>query len=231
MAILQGLFLIGMIDCLFYRSIWGMIPLTFAIVPYMKIWLKGQIQKRQREFQLQFKDSLQSLAAALNVGYSVENAMKETKKDLSVMYPKDSRIMQEFTYMIHQLNMNLPLEKVLEEWAQRTEVEEIESFVAVFVTAKRTGGDSISIIRNASHNICDKIDVRREIETMMTAKKLEFKVMIMIPLIILFYMRLSFPEFMEALYGNLMGIILMTICLLVYSVAYMWGRSIVDIEV
>lgn len=231
LAMGQGIILIVGIAQLFYRSIWIGIPMLAGLVPYMKLWIQGQIQKQQQVFLGQFKDSLQSIAAALNVGYSVENAIKETRKDLSILYAPESRIMHEFIYMTHQINLNITVETVLEEWAERANLSEISSFVTVFITAKRTGGDSIAIIRNASQNICDKIDVKREIKTLMTAKKLEFKVMILIPLFILFYMRISFPEFMAALYGNAVGMLLMTGCLFIYGLACLWGRRIVDIEV
>ena len=41
---------------------------------------------------MQFKDAVQALASALNVGYSVENAMYETQKELLLFYPKSRRI-------------------------------------------------------------------------------------------------------------------------------------------
>ncbi|MEG0107764.1 MAG: type II secretion system protein F, partial [Lachnospiraceae bacterium] len=91
--------------------------------------------------------------------------------------------------------------------------------------------DSIAIIHRAVRIICDKIDVKREIETIMSAKKLEFQVMSFIPFGILGYMRLSFPEFMNILYGNILGIVIMTGSLIAYGGAYLLGRKIVEIEV
>lgn len=39
-------------------------------------------RKKRQKFLLQFKEMIQSMAAALGTGYSVENAMKETQKEL-----------------------------------------------------------------------------------------------------------------------------------------------------
>jgi tight adherence protein B len=55
--------------------------------------------------------------------------------------------------------------------------------------------------------------------------------MTMIPLGMVLYMKISFPEFLDVLYGNIAGVIIMSICLLVYVVAYEMGRRIVEIEV
>lgn len=71
----------------------------------------------------------------------------------------------------------------------------------------------------------------QEIETCLAGKIMEQKVMSMIPLMILAYMRLTSPEFLEVLYGNITGNIFMGICLAVYAIAYLWGKTIVNIEV
>ncbi|MEG1956396.1 MAG: type II secretion system F family protein [Lachnospiraceae bacterium] len=230
-AIAKGSMIIVSISYLFYRSLYVNVILLPVLVMYLKIWNQQCIKKKQQIFQLQFKDSMQALSAALSVGYSVENAMKESLKDLQTLHGKETRIIKEFTYMVHQINMNITSEKVWEEFAKRVGQEDVRNFVTVFIVAKRAGGDSIAIIHRAVRIICEKIDVKREIETIMSAKKLEFQVMSFIPFGILGYMRLSFPEFMNILYGNILGIVIMTGSLIAYGGAYLLGRKIVEIEV
>lgn len=133
--------------------------------------------------------------------------------------------------MARQLNLNMTAEQALREFAVRTDLEEVRSFTAVFTLAKRNGGDSIAIIRNAVRQIGDKMDVEREIETILTAKKLEFKVMCIIPLAIIGYMRISFPEFMTVLYRNAAGAIFMSVCLFGYLAAVKLGQRIIAVEV
>ena len=55
--------------------------------------------------------------------------------------------------------------------------------------------------------------------------------MSIIPMGMICYLKISFPEFMEVLYGNLLGVFIMTICLLVYLAAYEIGKRIIEIEV
>lgn len=171
------------------------------------------------------------MSAALNVGYSVENAMREAWKDLQLLYKKEDIIVREFRYMVHQLDMKLAVERILHEFASRTGDEEVQTFVTVFSMAKRSGGDMVEIIRNAACQIGEKIDVKKEINTMMAAKKLEFKIMCAIPFAMICYLKLSFPSFMQVLYGNVLGVVIMTICLLVYVIAFEMGKKIVEIEV
>lgn len=161
----------------------------------------------------------------------MENAIRETEKDLRTLYPEDSRIIKEFSRMIHELDVNFTAEQVLKEMAARICQEDVENFVTVFATAKRTGGDSIAFLKSTVKIIGDKIEVEREIQTLLSAKKLEFHVMCIIPLGMVLYMRMAFPEFLSVLYGGLPGIILMTICLSVYAFAWRLGRKMIQIEV
>lgn len=230
-AFLQGILLISLISYLFYGTILGAILLSPYLIRYIKSWERQVIQKRKQSFQLQFKEAIQSLSAALNVGYSVENAMREAWKDLRLLYKKDEMILREFHYMIRQLDMNLSVEAILKAFAERTQDEEVRIFVDMFSMAKRSGGDMIGIIRNAVYQIGEKIDVKREIDTVMAAKKLEFKVMSAVPFAMICYIKLSFPEFVNVLYGNILGVIVMTICLVIYVAAFEYGKRIVEIEV
>lgn len=223
--------LIGITAWLYYRKIWA-VP---ALIP-LGLWLyreflKEEEKKKEQEFQKQFREMIQSLSAALNTGYSVENAFYETQKELKILYPPEARISKKLLVITRKLRMHIPVEQVLEEFAEQVLSEDVKSFVTVFVTAKKSGGDMIGIIRNTTNQIGDKIEVKREIDTMLAAKKYEFQIMSMVPYGIIAYMSLSFSDFMEELYGNVTGIGVMTLCLGIYVGAYYLGVRLLRIDV
>ena len=230
-ALIKGILLLCMTAYLFYDTWIAALALLPALYVYLLYWRSRQFRKKEQEFREQFRVSIQTMASALNVGYSVENALRETARDLKPLFRKDSRIRKEFDRMIHQLDMNQPVEQVMNDLAARVSQEDVENFVTVFAAAKRTGGDSIAILKSAVRDISDKIEEEKEIQTLLASKKLEFQVMCIIPFGILFYMRMAFPDFMKVLYGNLGGAALMTGCLLIYAAAYRMGEKLVDIEV
>lgn len=221
----------GMTAYLFYDHWAACIFLTPLFLRYMDRWKKECVRKKEAEFLEQFREGILAVASALSIGYSVENAIREAWKDMQPMYRKKERILEEFGKMVHQLEVNMTAEEVMKQFAGRVRTEEVDNFVIVFVAAKRMGGDSIAILRNAAKTISDKIEVEKEIRTILAAKNFEFKIMCGIPFVIIFYMRLSFPEFMEVLYGNFPGTVFMTVCLGVYLAACYMGRRIVQIEV
>ena len=231
LAALKSVMMIALIAHLFYYSFLAILFLLPIAVWYLKGWRDECIHKKKQQFQRQFQDALQAVSLALTVGYSMENAIRDAKKDLQVIYSAKERIMKELSYMEHQLSINVPVEDILQEFGERVEQEDVKNFVSVFITAKRSGGDIISILQNAVSQISEKLEVQKEIHTIMAAKRLEFKVMTMIPFVILVYMRLSFSDFMQVLYGNPLGMVVMSVCLVVYLAACQLGKVIVRIEV
>lgn len=231
LAAVKAVLLDGLLAYLFYNTWVAAIALVPVSIFYLHQWREDYCHKKEQEFREQFQNGMQILSSSLKAGYSVENAVRETEKDLRPLYSKDSRIRREFNRMIHELNMNLTAEQVLKDMARRIRQEDVDNFVMVFATAKRTGGDSISILKNTVQMIGEKIEVEREIQTMLAAKKMEFNMMCIIPLGMVLYMRMAFPEFLIVLYGNTLGVILMSVCLVVYGLAWRLGTKMIQIEV
>ena len=138
---------------------------------------------------------------------------------------------EEFGSIIRQMKLNMPLEQLVEELARRSGIEEIASFSQVFGFAKRSGGDMMKIFQDTAEKIRQKSDVEREIETVLAAKRTEQRIMDLVPFGILFYVGVTSPEFLQPLYGNLLGAFVMTLCLLGYAAAFLLAEKILDIQV
>ena len=229
--LLQSLLLCGTLDYLFYQNKWLMLLAIPATVVFLKIRKKQLIRERKKNLNYQFKDALNALSVAVQAGYSVENAVSASARDLERMYPEDADIVKEFHYMESQIKVSVPVEELFRSLGERCGIEDMENFAAVFYTAKRTGGDMSGIIQTSARMLGDKIDVKKEIETTLAAKKAEQKVMSLMPAGIILYLKLTSPGFLGVLYGNPFGIAAMTLCLGIYGFSYWLGRKIVDIEV
>ena len=230
-AIIAGMLLMLLISYIFYGTWVCAVLLSPYLFWYLKSWKKQFIKKKKADFHLQFKEAIQSISAGLNVGYSMENAIKEAIKDVQSIYKKGNVMERELQVVVRQLQMNIPVEQALWDFAMRTEDEDVQTFVTVFGIAKRSGGDLLAIIRSTVRELSEKLDVEREIHTLTAAKKLEFRILSMIPIGMIVYLKISFPDMLRVLYGNALGVVVMTICLVVYAVSYEMGRRIVEIEV
>lgn len=221
--------LAGLISWLFYRSIFGMVwafPLLVLSRKFFHSYLSG---RQKRKMLYQFGEMLQMVSASLKAGYSMENAFEQGWKEYVGLYGNRDVMAREFRGIIHQMKLNEPLEQLVENLAGRSGIEEITSFSQVFAFAKRSGGDMGKIFRNTVEKIRQKSEVEREIDTVITAKRTEQRIMDLVPFGILFYVGVSSPDFLEPLYGNLLGVFVMTACLLVYIGAFFLAEKILDI--
>lgn len=221
----------GVLCYLFYRGLLlaGIVGIIAGICG-IYIEKKREYKRWQSQISLEFREGLQGIAAALSAGYSIENAFVEAVQDLRLLYGESSVLAPEFQEMIAKIQLNYPAEQALMELADRWDVEDVRRFAEIFQIAKRTGGDLIAITRTAADRISEKIEVRREIETMIAGKKMETKVMNVIPLGMILYFWICSPAFLDCLYqGSGRG--LMTVLLLLYLLAYYWSERIRQISI
>jgi len=228
---IQGLTACTVVGYLFYNSYIAVIIMLPLLILFYKM-KKSELAGRERhKLNLQFRDGILSVSASLQAGYSIENGFELALEELSKLYDKKQPIIGEFQKITMQLRLNVTIEELLSDLAKRSGVEDIESFAEVFSIAKRTGGDFIKIIQKSSSNLSEKIETQEEVELSIAGKQMEQKIMSMVPFGIIIYVRLTSPEFLSVLYGNVLGITVMTICLLIYGFSYWSGKKIVDIEI
>ncbi|MDE7359180.1 MAG: type II secretion system F family protein, partial [Lachnospiraceae bacterium] len=180
---------------------------------------------------LQFKDLVLALSANVKAGYSIENAMRESYRDVELLYGADSPVCLEVRHMLRGLENNMILEKLLYDLGVRSRVPDIMQFADVFLIAKRSGGNLTEILEKTAGVIGQKIETDKEIQLMVGARKMEQKIMNMVPFLIIFYIGTTSRGFFDVLYHNLVGVAVMTVCLLFYGAAYLVSRRIVEIEV
>lgn len=224
-------FLVSFLAVLFYRSAIAAVFLSFL---GFFIWKKEKvkkIRKRKKELGLQFKDCIQSVSTNLKAGYSVENAFRESLSDIRLLYGKDSYMEAELLRILQGLNNRVSLEKLLLSLGERSGVTDISEFGEVFAIAKRNGGNMTEILMRTSQIIGKKMEIDKEIQVLLSAKRMEQNIMNLVPFAIILYISFTTPGFFDVLYHNGMGIIIMTVCLLVYFFAYGLSSKIVNISV
>ena len=224
---LQG----GLLGILFYRNVFAALlgGGGYGVISGF-LEKKRERQKMQKEITIQFKEGLQGISSALGAGYSIENAFGQARKDLELLYGQDSLLAGEFLRIEKQLELNQPIEDVLYDFAKRWDTEDILHFAQVFQTAKRTGGNLIAITHSTAEKISQKIEVKREIDTLIAGKKMEGKIMNLIPLAMILYFWICSPGFLDCFYTG-SGRLVSTGLLVLYLAAYLWSGKISNIKI
>ncbi|AEV69401.1 type II secretion system F family protein [Acetivibrio clariflavus] len=232
MYILLAAVVIYIVSFIFYQNLFISLAASFLALLYPKVRTKEIIEKRKNELNLQFKDMLYSLSSSLSAGKSVESSFKEVLKDLSIIYPDSNAfIIKEVEYIVRKIEMNETIEAALEDFANRSHLEDIENFVDVFKTSKRAGGNIVEIIKNTSNIITDKIEVKEEIDTLLSARKFEQKVLTLMPVFLILFLSTSSKDYMYPIFNTLAGRFVMTVALILILAAYFISKKIMNIKI
>ncbi len=225
MVIFTAIIIISM---LFYGTIYAAVILLPLGVPIYREQKRRIINKKKKELKVQFKDMLMVMSDSLKTGYSVSNALKESYKDMVSMYGRYSYICEELRIMISKIKLNVREEDIFKDFAKRTGLREAILFSRIFSVAKRTGGNMTEVIGSVTDSIVLKENVREEIEVSTTEKKTEQKIMTLIPMALILYVKMMSPDFLNIMYETNAGRIVMTICLVLYILAFLWAQKIVE---
>lgn len=224
-----GLFVLGWI---FYQNVILSALLSLLSLAYPPIRTKQLIAKRRRQLNLQFKDMLYSLSSAIGAGSSVERAMTATLEDMERQYVGgDSYIVKELELIVSKLELNQNIEELFDDLGKRSGIDDIRTFANIFEISKRTGGNLIQIIRQTSTVIAEKIETKTEIDTILAEKKMEQKVLTVMPIALVYMLTVTTEGFMDPIFTTWPGRGVATLGLALIMVGYLWGKKLTDIEV
>lgn len=230
-GILEALCWIIATAILFYDSLLPVI----LFLPYIHWHLIGRYrkldEKKKRQLNMQFKDGMLSISSYLAAGYSIENAFNGTAKELENLYGQESDMAKEFLRIVQRTSCNEKIEEAIEDMANQVDLEDARYFAAVFGYVKKSGGNLVEIMKKTADTISQKIMVKNDIDVMISGKKMEQNVMNFMPYMIIAYLRFGSYEFIAPMYGNLLGITVMTLCLGGYIAARKIAERIISISV
>ena len=215
----------------FYDSVFGIVIIIPLAVLNHRRYKSTKRAKWERDFSLQLRDLLSELVSALQIGYSVERAFEEVEKTLHGLYGSECVFSGPLFELNQKVKMRIPVEQAFLEMADDFAQEDLSGFAEVFRFAKRLGGNYIENIKHCAAKISARLDIASEIALAVAEKQMELKVMMAMPLGVLMYMKISSPDFMNGIYHSLLGVSIMTGALVVYALAIIIGKRIVDIKV
>lgn len=217
---------------IFYHSHLFSALLTPMALFFPKRRTRQMIEKRKHQLNLQFRDMLYSLSSSLSAGKSVESAFRDVLKDLSIIYPSpETPIIREVEYIVKKVELNETIEEALADFARRSHLEDIENFVDVFQTCKRSGGNIVEVIKSTSDIINDKIEIKQEIGTLLSERKFEQKVLNIMPIAMVLLLSTTASDYIAPVFVRIEGRIAMTIAIVLFLIAYVIAEKIMKIEV
>ncbi|MGN0377107.1 MAG: type II secretion system F family protein [Suilimivivens sp.] len=220
-----------LINYCFYQSPVAFLPLFIPGFFFYRMEEKELLHKKKEDARQQFKEMLLLTVAGQKAGYSVENAFLKSYEDLANLYGRESSICRMLKELETGLINSCKASDLWKSIGDKIDISEIKEFAAVFAIAKESGGNMTSIMERTAENIGSRAETQKEIETLLSARKLEQKIMNVMPFFLMLYINVTSPGYFSGLYHSFQGAVIMTICLVVYLLAYLLGVKIAVIEV
>ena len=212
---------------LFYGKPGGLLPGAFAGM-YIACMVQKEVErKREERCREAFKRLLLSMETALEAGYSLENSVVAAVEDLQKIFGGTGHFRREsgerkgktgfisslFGEMLHGIELRVPVWQVMQDFAEKTGVSEAEELAQVLRIQQRAGGNLIRTMRSTVDKLRAGLEVQQEIETVTAEKRLEQRIMTLMPALIICYLRLTNGAYIAPLYTTAAGTVVMTAAL------------------
>ncbi len=228
--ILKSAGVVILLDHFFYRSLWALIFLVPVGFAYLLLQRKLLADRKRAEFRQQFKELLMLSSTLQRAGYSVENSILKSHKDIRYMFGRESPVCRLVREVSSSVANRGSAGEVFVRIGRQCGMEEIEDFGSVYEIAYQKSGNMSVIMDKAAESIIERTEVENEIYVSISKSRFEMKIMNMMPFFIMAYISLTGRGYFDVMYHNLPGIIVMSVCLIVYIFSYVWGVRIVTVK-
>ena len=210
-----------------------LIPGTVGLIAgkmFIPIRTKQIIAKRRKQLTSQFRDLLSGLTTALGTGANVIDSFISVRQDMKIQYDEDAYILKELDVIISGVENNNSIEELIYDFGVRSGIDDIKDFAEVFKITYRKGGNFKEIIRNTNEILGDKLEINEEIETTVSGSKMEQKMMIAMPILLVGVIKMLSADF-AANFVTPAGIAATTVGIVMFVVSYFVARKVLDIKV
>lgn len=199
-----------------------------------KNYAKSVTKKRQNKLRLQFNEFLEIIAISISggSGRSMENAIKDSLRELYMMFGERADIVREIGLIVSDYeHAGIPMKKGFQELGERSEIDDIVSFAAIYATIEGKTSDFGYIISQTHEIIRDKVEITMEIETSITSAKSEAYMMLVLPLVIVVAMTSMGGGLMDSLFTTFTGRLAATFGVICTFASYVIATKATEIEV
>lgn len=201
------------------------LSLLFGLI-VSRAFVSMLISNRRRQFASEFCDYLDSISSSLSCGKNTYEAFSAAFEDIKDLYSSDSPIYVESMRVADGLKSGRRIDDLLDEMAVRSGNDDVKIFCDVYSICNNAGGNLKRIVNETKATISEKCEIEAEINTVLAEPKNELRIMSAMPLAITVALK-TFGNHFTA--EN--SLVINTIALVLFIVAYFIGTKIVDIKV
>ena len=198
-----------------------------AIVGYFgpRIWVGRRIGGRLNAFNKQLPDTIVLLSNSLRAGSSfLQSVELVSRESPAPMGPEMGRVVRE-------VNLGLGMEEALANMVRRIKSDDLDLMVTAIGVQQQVGGNLAEILDTIAFTIRERVRIKGEIRTLTAQGRYSGYLVAFLPIAIMVTLNFINPEFMQPLFTELIGQILLVVGAIMMLIGFFAIQKITDIKV
>lgn len=193
------------------------------IVPYSYVaWRRT---RRFQKFEAMFPEAIDTLARAVRAGHAFTVALEIVFNELG------EPAATEFRKLYEEQKYGMPVRDALLNLSQRVPLVDVKFFVTAVMLQRETGGNLAEILDNLSYMIRERFKILRQVRVYTAQGRLTMMLLMGLPPTIIVTMLIMNPSFIQPLFADPIGHVLLAAGITLQTVGYFVIRRIIQIQV
>lgn len=167
-------------------------------------------KKRHKELEDNLLESVIIMNNAFKSGKNILEAIEIVKNELN------GPLKDEYRKIYIDLTYGLDIDVVFDRFYDRVKLDDIKYISSSLTLLNQTGGNIVKVFSSIENNFYDKKVLNEELEALTSSSKLMFRMLMLIPLIIIVLLFTLNPEYFNPLFSSKLGIVIIGIALILY---------------
>jgi tight adherence protein B len=201
--------------------------LVGALLGYFipRMWVGRRISSRLNAFNKQLPDTISLLSNSLRAGSSFLQSIELVSRESPA--PMGS----EMGRVVREVNLGLSMEEALSNMVRRIKSDDLDLMVTAIGVQSQVGGNLAEILDTIAFTIRERVRIKGEIRTLTAQGRYSGYLVAFLPIAIMITLNFINPEFMQPLFTELIGQILLVVGGIMMAIGFFAIRKITDIKV
>ncbi|HEX9437348.1 MAG TPA: type II secretion system F family protein [Candidatus Limnocylindria bacterium] len=190
-----------------------------------RFWVGRRIGGRLSAFNKQLPDTITLLSNSLRAGssflQSIELVSRETPPPMG----------EEMLRVVREVNLGLGMEEALHNTVRRIKSEDLDLMVTAISIQQSVGGNLAEILDTIAFTIRERVRIKGEVNTLTAQGRYSGYLVAFLPIAIAFMINLISPSFMQPLFTQTLGQILLAVGGVMMTIGFFAIQKITDIKI
>jgi tight adherence protein B len=190
-----------------------------------RFWVGRRIGGRLSAFNKQLADTITLLSNSLRAGssflQSIELVSRETPDPMG----------EEMGRVVREVNLGLGMEEALSNLVRRIRSDDLDLMVTAIGVQQQVGGNLAEILDTIAFTIRERVRIKGEINTLTAQGRYSGYLVAFLPIGIMVTLNFINPEFMQPLFTQLIGQILLGVGAVMMTIGFIAIQKITNIKV